>query len=74
VTWIKAAFALLQIIRAIMDYLERNRLIQQGERQQFARELAALAKAVNISQEVKDEIAKLSDAEVDKRLDPDFRP
>lgn len=72
--WVKAVLVLLQIVKSIMDYLGRNALIQEGERRQIAQELAAVVAAGQISKEVRDEISKLTDSQVDDRLGPDFRP
>lgn len=72
-TWIKAALALLQIVRSIMDYLERRAAIQEGERREVAKSLAAIAASAQISIETKEEIARLTDAQVDDALTGDFR-
>ena len=72
-TWIKAALALLQIVRSIMDYLERRAAIQEGERREVAKQLAAIAAAAQISIETKAAIDRLTDAQVDDALTGDFR-
>lgn len=72
-TWIKAALALLQIVRSIMDYLERRAAITEGERREVAKTLAAIAASAQIAMETRNEIDKLTDAQVDDALGPDYR-
>lgn len=71
--WLKAALLLLQIVKSIMDYLERQGAIAEGERREVAKQLAAVAAAAQIAKEVQDEIAKLSPSQVDDALSRDFR-
>lgn len=72
-SWIKAALLLLQIVRQIMDYLERSAAVQEGERRQVAQQLAAIAAAAQIAKETQEEISRLTDAEIDDALRGDFR-
>jgi hypothetical protein len=70
---IKLAVLTLQIVAAIIQYLERQRLITEGERRQLAREMANTARLTGIAKEVREEIGKLTHAEVDDALRDDFR-
>ncbi len=72
-SWIKAALLLLQVVKSIMDYLERNSAINEGERREVAKQLAAVAGAAQVARETKEEISRLTDAQVDDALGPDFR-
>lgn len=72
-TWLKIAYLLLTIVKSIMTYLERERAIAEGERREIAKQLAAVAASAQVSMEVRAEIEKMTDAEIDKSLDPDFR-
>lgn len=71
--WLKAALLLLQVVKTIMDYLERQAAINEGERREVAKQLAAVAAAAQIAKETQDEIAKLSPSQVDDALGSDFR-
>lgn len=64
---------LLEVTRQILSYMETNRLIKEGERQQIARELARAAQAAALANKVRDEVDKLSDDEVDAALRGDYR-
>ncbi len=73
-TWVKIVLILLQLTRNILAMVEREKAIAEGERRQIAAQLAAVAAAAQISNEVREEIGKLTDAQVDDALDGDFRP
>lgn len=72
-SWLKLAVLLLQVVRSIMDYLERQSAIKEGERRQIARELAAVAAAAQIRIEVSGKVKGMTDAQVDDALRGDFR-
>ena len=73
-TWIKAALLLMQIVKSILDYLQRNAAIKEGERREVAKQLAAIAASAQIAKETSEEIARMTDAQVDDALSGDFRP
>lgn len=64
---------LLQVTRQVLAYMERSRLIQEGERKQIAREMARVAQAGALAKEIRSEVEKLSDDEVDAALRGDYR-
>lgn len=71
---LRLALAFLQAAAAIISYLEKQRLIKEGERRQIQRELAAVARAAAVAKKHRDNVEDLSDEEVDARLSDDFRP
>ena len=73
-TWLKIALILLQLSRSILAWLEREKAIAEGERREVAKQLAAIAASAQISNETREEISRLTDAQVDDALDGDFRP
>jgi len=70
---IKLAILALQVAVAIFRYLEERRLISEGERQEMARELARAEKITGLAKKVREQVGKMSDAEVDAALRDDFR-
>jgi hypothetical protein len=74
ITYFKVALTLLQITRSIIAWLERQSAIKEGERRILAEELAAVAAAARISAEVRANVEKMTDAQVDDALAGDFRP
>lgn len=70
---LKLAILLLQITASVIQHLERKRLIDEGERRQLAREMAKTATLVGLSKQVREEIGKMTHAEVDDALRGDFR-
>ena len=64
---------LLQVSRQLLAYMERSRLIKEGERIQIARELVRAADAASVTKKVKEEVDKLGDDEVDAALRGDYR-
>ena len=73
-TWVKIVLLLLQLSRSILAWLEREKAIKEGERRILAQELAAVAAAAQIASEVRAEVEKLFDAQIDDALAGDFRP
>jgi hypothetical protein len=61
------------LARSILSWLEREKAIKEGERREVAKQLAAVAASAQIANEVRDEIGKLTDAQVDDALAGDFR-
>jgi hypothetical protein len=70
---IKAALLLLQITAAVIQYLERKRLMTEGERRQLAREMAKTATLTGLAKQVREEIGRMTHVEVDDALRGDFR-
>lgn len=72
-TSVKIVLILLQLARSILSWLEREKAIAEGERREVAKQLAAVAASAQIAMEVRNEIDRLTDAQVDAGLDGDFR-
>lgn len=72
-TYIKLVVLLLQIVQAVIRYMDERKLIAEGERQVIAKQLKAVAKAAKIAQDVKTDVGHKTDAEVDAALEPDYR-
>lgn len=72
-TYIKIVLILLQLARSLLAWLEREKAIKEGERREVAKQLAAVAAAAQIKAETQQEISRLTDAQVDDALNPDFR-
>jgi hypothetical protein len=72
-TYVKLALLLVQLATAVIQYVQRRQLISEGERRQIAREMANAARLTGIAKEVREEIGKLTHAEVDDALRDDFR-
>lgn len=73
-TSVKIVLLLLQLTRSILAWLEREKAIAEGERREISKQLAAIAASAQIANEVREEIARMTDAQVDDALNPDFRP
>lgn len=67
------AILLLQVTRQIILYMEKSRLIKEGERRQIERELEAVAKAAAISKKINTNVGKMTDEEIDAALRGDYR-
>lgn len=70
---LQLAILLLQVTRLVLIHMEKNRLIKEGERRQIAREMARVAQAASLAKQIRDEVDKLSDDEVDAALRGDYR-
>lgn len=71
--WIKLVVLLLQVTQSIIRYMSERQLLAEGERRVIAQELKAVAKAAKIAQDVRTDVGKKTDAEVDAALGPDYR-
>ena len=69
----KFAVLLLQLASQVLRYLERQRLIAEGERRQLARELEGVARASRLSLAVQENVRRMHDDEVDAALRGDYR-
>ena len=72
-TSVKIVLILLQLARSILSWLEREKAIAEGERREVAKQLAAIAGAAQVAMEVRQEIDRLTDAQVNDALAGDFR-
>lgn len=70
---IKLVVLLLQIAKQVFTLVERRRLIAEGERQQIAKQLEAIATAAKMSQAIRAEIKAMTDDEIDAALRGDYR-
>lgn len=70
---IKLAILLLQLATMTIRYLEERRLISEGERREVARELARAAQVTGLAKEVREQVGKMTDEEVDAALRGDYR-
>ena len=72
-TYIKLVVLLLQIVQSIIKRMNDNKLIAEGEQRVIAQQLAAVANAAKISIEVRKDVGKKTDAEIDDALRGDYR-
>lgn len=70
---IRFAILLLQVAKQLFNYLERRQLIAEGERRAIAAELVRVAQVSNITNEIRLEVSRMSDEEVDAALRGDYR-
>ena len=70
---IQLVVLLLQIAKQVFTLVERRRLIAEGERQQIAKQLEAIATAAKMSQAIRAEIRMMTDDEIDAALRGDYR-
>lgn len=67
-SWIKAIQLVLVLLTRIAGTVRNKNLMDAGEAKATARSLAALTHALGISQQVREEVAALSDADLDAEL------
>ncbi len=72
-TWVKLVLLLLQITQSIIRMVNEKRLISEGERLQIVKELSAVASAAAVSKQVRDDVGRKTDAEIDDALRGDYR-
>jgi hypothetical protein len=73
VTYIKLVLVGLQIINSLIRYLEEKRLLDEGARQQIARELERTNKLIARSKEIHTKVGTMTNDEVDAALRGDYR-
>lgn len=73
-TWLSLIVTLLSITRSIIDWLDSRKMIQEGQREIIAQELAKVSASAKISQDILQKVSGMTDAQVDKQLEMDFRP
>lgn len=74
-SWLGLAKAALSLFARIMEVVKNRQLMDAGERRQIARSLARIQTDMGIEKDVAEQVAVLSDAQVDDALDRggDFR-
>lgn len=71
--YVKLVLLGLQIVTSLIRYLEEKRLLNEGAKQQIAQELERAAKLVARAKKIQEKVGKLSDEEVDRALERDYR-
>lgn len=64
---------LLQVASSVLKYLNDNRLISEGQRRQIEAEMVKAARSAAIAMEIRTNVGKLTDDEVDAALRGDYR-
>lgn len=64
---------ILKIAYQGITWLQRQQLLNAGAQQQIASELLKIAKASGTAKIIRAEVEKMSDEELDRALDGDFR-
>lgn len=54
----------LKLALALFQHMQRQGLINEGKRQQFAKDMAAVMHATNLAEDVRSELEALSDDEL----------
>lgn len=67
-TWLAALRAILALANVIANFVREQSLMDAGEAKATARSLAALSARLGIAQQVADEVAALSDEELNREL------
>jgi hypothetical protein len=71
--WLKLLSGVLKLAMLIGEIMRDRQLLDAGEQKAIAKSLLAVADAVGVSQAVEDEIAALTEEQVDAALEGDFR-
>lgn len=64
---------LLQVASSVLKYLNDNRLISEGQRRQIEAEMVKAARSAALAMEIRTNVGKLTDDEVDAALRGDYR-
>lgn len=72
-TYIKLVVLLLQITQSVIRMMEQRKMIAEGERRVIAKQLAAVAAAAKIAQDVRKDVGSKTDEQIDNALRDDFR-
>lgn len=67
-TWLRLIRLFLTLATRIAGTIRNKQLLDAGEARATARSLAALTHALGISQEVREEVAAMSDEELNREL------
>jgi hypothetical protein len=70
---ISVVVLILKIAYQGITWLQRQQLLNAGAQQQIASELLKIAKASGTAKLIRAEVEKMSDEELDRALDGDFR-
>lgn len=71
--WLGLALALLKLANMIVSWLDRESLLNEGERRAYGKQLAENAKRAKLVKDVEERLGKASDAEILRELKDDFR-
>lgn len=67
-SWISLILAVLKVVNAIMDYVNREKLIQAGYDKAIAEQSAAIMRKTAAGKAIMEKVDAMSDAEVDDSL------
>ena len=73
-SYVKIVLLGIQILSAVIRYLDEKRLLDEGAKLEIERELARAAKIVARAKKIQANVDKMTDAQVDDALNGDFRP
>lgn len=73
-SYVKIVLLGIQILSAVIRYLDEKRLLNEGAKLEIERELARAAKIVARAKKIQANVDKMTDAQVDDALNGDFRP
>jgi hypothetical protein len=71
--WLSILSGVLKLANIIAGLMKDRQLLDAGEKKAIAKSLLAVADAVGVSKAVEDEIAAMTDEQVDAALEGDFR-
>ena len=66
--WLSIFGTLLKLAASLANYLRERQMLDAGAKAQIGRDLAALAERVGVADQVRAELAKISDADLDQEL------
>jgi hypothetical protein len=72
-SWLSIFSGVLKLAALIGEIMRDRQLLDAGEKKAIAKSLLAVADAVGVSKAVEDEIAAMTDEQVDAALEEDFR-
>lgn len=67
-TYVSLALALLKFVNNIMNYISREQLLKEGADAEIAKTTAAILSKTEYAKNVREKIAALDDAAVDRAL------
>lgn len=71
--WIKLALGLLQLVNWILERVQTERLLTEGEQRAVAKALVENARRAGIGKKIDEKFEKATDIEVLEELKNDFR-
>lgn len=72
-SWLSILSGVLKLANMIAGLMKDRQLLDAGEARGVAKSLASIMTSLDIAKDVEAEVAAMSDAEVDKALEGDFR-